>query len=629
MAISQYPNSGLGVLSNGCTPREWQNIMLYREVYVEQGMANYLLKNPSTSIWASKIITSEPFKQGEGHTLSKYVFHDAPVPQVPINELFKPFAKASEGTPNLDDSDPAYQAPTDNCTISCHEVSYGMEMKQWTLQRACLNTAWLCALDVQFNFMFMETLDAQAANLARISRGLDAAWNRDKTMEFSTIVPAFPQFKAVLNGPKGILPAIPAGGINPPHFAFLEGIYDGLARQYDAYAIGRTGDQAPIFGAIASREMIFEMRRSDPDLRELDKYGDATFYKEGFSKNYVFHNFALSSDPEAPRFIEDPDRPGSLKRVWPYVPSATTIGTRWDSRAGDEYDLAPYEAMIILFRDQFTNVPFRLNTRPGGMVQFDEMNFDGQVKWVQARDCETDEVSLRGRYKMEWIKGAKPGDHDAGLMFIFKRCSKESLLELLKTCPTSPACPTPCDEPADEATFTCTESDGALVLTATGSNTLTGVPENTTTSSTLYVTFENGETFPADVTAYTDSTPGPESVTVEIEGVTSCDYGGGVASISSTAPCIAVRSNSVGQNGSSNTFVRFSLNTSNPVFDDTTTTSYVATFGNGTTATGALTSVAGGTVNEEGDVEYIIQFTSNLSLVDETTRDGIVCLRPA
>ena len=39
MAISQYPNSGLGVLSNGCTPREWQNIMIYNEVYAEQGVA--------------------------------------------------------------------------------------------------------------------------------------------------------------------------------------------------------------------------------------------------------------------------------------------------------------------------------------------------------------------------------------------------------------------------------------------------------------------------------------------------------------------------------------------------------------------------------------------------------------
>ena len=124
-------------------------------------------------------------------------------------------------------------------------------------------------------------------------------------------------------------------------------------------------------------------------------------------------------------------------------------------------------------------------------------------------------------------------------------------------------------------------------------------------------------------------TDGPTAVTVEIEGVTSCDFGGGVAAISSTAPCIAVRSNSVGTNGSSNTFVRFSLNGSSPLFDDTTTTSYVATFGDGTTATGAITSVAGGTVNVEGDVEYIIQFASALSLADETTRDGIVCLRPA
>lgn len=630
MAISSvdYPNSGLGILSNECSPYEFQNFMIYRECHIEEGICNYLRKNPSTNMWADKIITTEKFPEGEGHTLSKYIFHDAPAPQVTTNELFKPFGKATEGTPNLSPSDPAYVEPVDNCVISCHEVSYGLEQKQWSLQRACLNTAWFCALDLQFNHQLRAVLDAQAENLARISKGVMANWNRDKTMEYSTIVPAFPGFLSVVNGPKGVMPAIPAGGINPPHFAFLDMIYDSLVIQYgESASIGTAPDGSPLFGFLASRELNHAMRASDPDVRELDKYGEPKFYKDGWNGAYMFHGFAHKVDPEAPRFEEDPNRPGFLRRVWPYVQSNTTIGTRWDAKPGSAYDRAPYEGAIILFRDQFTNVPFRLNTSPGGKVQWDDVNFTGEVKWHRMPECD-DPDGLRGRYKMQFIMGAKPGCHDAGLMFIFKRCGKEALLELLKECPVSPACPTPCDAEPEEATFTCAEgANGSLIVTATGSNTLTGVPENTSPSSTLYVTFENGDTYAATVTAYTDSTPGPESVTFTIEGVTTCDFGGGVASISATAPCIPVRGNSVGLNGSNHTYIRFSLTAASPLFDDTPTTSYVATFGNGTTATGTL---AGGPVqNEEGDTEYVLQFASNLSLTTIETRDGIACIRPA
>lgn len=621
----ENPNSALGILSNDCDPREFQNFMIYRETYIEEGICNYLRKNPSTNMWADKVITTEKFKEGEGHTLTKYVFHDAPAPQLNTNEMFKPFGRATEGTPNLNPSDPAYVEPVDNCAISCHQVDYGLEAKQWSIQRACLNTAWFCALDLQFNHQLRAILDAQADNLARISRSLKANWNRDKTMEYSTIIPAFPQFVSVIDGPKGVLPAIPAGGINPPHFAFLELIYDSLAIQYGEHAIGRTKGGAPLFGFLASRELNDTMRRSDADVRESDKYGDPTFYKD-FSGEYIFHNFAFMTDVEAPRFVEDAERPGYLKRVWPYEQSNTTIGTRWDSKPGGAYHTAPYEGAIILFRDQFTNVPFQLNTRPGGGVQWDDVDFTGKVKWLRMPECD-DPDGLKGRYKMQFIMGAKPGCHDAGLMFIFKRCGKEALLELLRECPVSPACPRSCDATPEAATFTCAESSGNLVLTATGSNTLTGVPEDTAAEDILYVTFEDGSTYAGEVVSYTDSTPGPESVTITIPGVTSCDFAGGVASVSSVAPCIPVRGNSVGLNGSNYTYVRFSLTGASALFDDTASTAYTATFGNDTTATGTLTG--GPVTNEEGDVEYILQFSSNLSLTDLTTRDGIVCIRPA
>lgn len=624
MNTSLFPNSGLGILTNGCSPKEYNNFMISRECHIERGICEYLKKNPSTGLWANKIITTEKFPEEEGYTLTKYIFHSSPAPQVPTNEMFKTLKGSSPGTPDLNPADPAYVEPNDACAVSCHEVSYGMEAKQWTIQQACLNTAWLCAMDIQFNYMFREVLNAQAENLARISVAIKAAWNRDKTMEFSTIIPAYPYFENLLNGPKGVLPRIPDGGICSPNFLYLEGIYDALSLQYGEHAVGTAPDGSVIFGALASRSLNYEMRASDPNYRELDKYGQPTFYKDGFKGEYIFHGFSFMTDPEAPRFEEDPLRPGYLRRVWAYEQSATTIGTRWDAKPGGAYDKAPYEGMIILFRDQFTNVPFKLNTRPGGKVAFDDTDFTGQVRWQKIADCE-DEDGMKGRYRMRFIQGAKPGCHDAGLMFLFKRCQRKAILELLCGCSTSPACPVDCTPETVTPTFTCAEADGALVLTAVTGSTLTGVPEDTVPTDILYVEFANGTVLAGTVTAYTDSTPGPESVTLEIEGVTSCDYAGGVVSVSSTAPCIPVAATSVMLNGASHTAIKFKLMAPSPLFSTTPGATYTATFGDDTTATATLVA---GPVLDDGDEVYVISFASNLSLVDVTTRDGLVCLRP-
>ena len=609
----------LGTASDACDPKVFNSLMIEATPYVEQGIANYLQKNPTAQMWASKIVTTEPFMDGVGLLMTKYVFHDSPAPQVPTNQLFKPLRTSSAGS-GSNPLDPDYVAANDACAVNCQSVSYGIQAKQWSLKRACLNTAWLCALDIQFNEQFSEVLDAQARNLARISLGVKANWNRDTTIEFSQIVPAFPDFVDVINPlePRGVLPQIPADGICKPHIAYFDELYDAFALQYPDAAVGSYNGM-PLFGAIASRSLIFSMRADDPNLKELDKYGDPTFYKDGFTNAYMFHGWAYYFDAEAPRFQEDANRPGYLERVYPYVETATTIGSRYDSLPGGPYHKAPYEMVIVLFKDQFTNVPFRLNSRPGGDVAFKDTDYTGQVKWQVIPECDNEDQN-QGRYRMQYIMGAKPGTHDAGFAFVFARPDLTDRRRLM--CQDAGLC-SPCDAtqptiPA-ESDITCAVVDGEpnqLTLTRTN---LVGDP-GPADGDTVWVQFQDGSYKSAEVISYTAGSP--DSGVFEFDEAVTCDFRGGVEEVSLTVPGVAIECRYVGTNDAEDhSMIGVVVSGALALPDTAVNTSYTITFGNGSTQSMTYE----GSRTENGETIHLFEKSSLVSGLDDCTSfDGAV-----
>lgn len=617
-----------------CDPMEMHNKFVSRECYIEARIAEDNEKNPSTSMWLNKIVDSEPFPQGEGYEMTKWIFRSSPAPQVETRDLFKPIMASTDGS-GTNPLDPDYVAPHDACAWDCHTVTHGMDNKTWSLEQACLTTAWLCAMDIVFKWGFRQTLDAWGRNLARISRTIKAQWNRDKTVAHSQLVAAHPEFAddiAMISGVKGLLPSIPAGGVCKPLLGYLESMYDALCRQYLETAVGQSSGGAPVFAVCCGRELAYEFRRSDPQIRVDDRYSaDANFYKEGFTRGeFQFHGFVFLIDVEAPRFIEDPDRAGYLKRVWPYESTETTIGERWDSFIGSAYDKAPYELLLFLPRGQFTNVTFSLGRNLGGGTSFGDQDFDGMVKWQQfaAPACE-DENKLKGRWKMQWIRGTKPGDHEFGLGLVFARPDVTAKLRLL--CSDEGICD-PCtgsslEIPADTS-LTCATVDGeANQITLTGSN-LFGSETDPTTGDTVFVTFDNGAVEPAEVIAITTMTGNTSSITVEFTHAVNCDYGGGVQSVSTVSNCIGVEAQEFGDspNGSGKKALRVVLVNQAILPNTAVGATYTAQFADGTTGTATLLgdSVVEGETNYH--LEFSSAFASGNSLNSITALGGIVCL---
>ena len=610
----------LGPATDGCDSKEFNNLMIEATPYIEQGIANYLQKNPTAQMWASKIVMTEPFMDGKGLLMTKYVFHDTPAPQVPTSELFKPIGTSTAGS-GSNPLDPDSVAEKNACTVECQSIGYGLQAKSWSVERACLNTAWMCAFDVQFNEQFGEVLDAQARNLARVSLGVQANWNRDKTISFSEIAGAFPDFVDSISplNPRGVLPVTPPGGFCQANIGYFERLYDAFALQYPDAAIGSLNGM-PLFGAIASRELIYSMRLNDPMLRELDKYGDPTFYRDGFNTTYVFHGWAFYFDAEAPRFDDDASRPGFIKRVWPYVATNTTIGQRYDALPGGPYDKAPYEMCILLFRDQFTNVPFRINSRPGGQVAFKDVDFTGQVKWQQIPDCE-DEDGLTGRYRMQFARGAKPGTHDAGFAFIFRRPGNDKLRLL---CENGGVC-SPCDAtqptvPSEHnigAGFACASVDGYTDrLQISGNDLRIGDPSD---GDTVYVRFVDGSVLAAEVISFTAGTPdvGVFEFAVDV----TCDTGGGVYDLSTSAPAIAVECREAGVVSGNDRIAVVVIGGDFEV--PAVNTSFTVTFGDGTTDAATYE----GTAERDGETLYFFEFSGNQGIgSDCTSRGGAVTI---
>ena len=616
-----------------CDPMEMNTYFHQRSCYLENRIEKYLEKNPSTSMWLNKVVESEAFPQGEGLTMTKFIFHSSPAPQVWTNELFKPFAGSTDGS-GTNPADPDYVAPVDACTTECSTVNYGMQTKNWSLQKACISTAWLCAMDLWYKWGVAETLNAWAENLARISRSIAAQWNRDKTIEHSQIIVANPEYRNSISmfAAKGILPRIPAGGACLPQLLYLEQLYDYLSIQYADAAVGRTGGGAPLFAVCCGRELAYAFRRNNAALREDDRYSDANneFYAEGFTRGeFTYHGFVFLVDVETPRFIEDPDRTGYFQRVWPYEESSTTIGTRWDYIPGGAFDSAPYELLLFMPRGQFTNVSFSLNTNPGGGTNFESQNFTGQVSWQKfsSPSCE-DEDGLKGRYRMKWMRGTKPGTHDFGLGMIFRRPDREAEARLLcsDTGLCDPCTGTDVTYPAD-GSMTCASVAGEPTqLLITGDTDMgLGTPA---VDDTIYVTFDSGVEVAATVVEF--ETTGDESIILDFGFAIDCDHEGGVASLSTTTACIGVVANYFGDspNGSGKKVLRVTLVPGAVLPNTAESAAYTASFDeahSGTpTATLLGTSVVDGVTNYH--FEFTSAFVSANSLTSITSLGGIVCL---
>jgi len=603
---------------SGCTDKVFNNFFIATECKITDGICNYLEKNPSTNKWADTIVTTEPFPKGAGLNMTRWVYHATPAPQIPTNELWQKYQVSHEGTPDLNPNDPGYEEPYNACLTECHTLGYGLEAKNWSMQRLCLATTWLCAQDLWSMTYVEELLAAQADNLARVSRTIKANWNRDKTLEYSQIVPLFQGYREVIDhirAPKGCMPSIPPGGICCLSIEYFYHIYDALSRQFPESGIGSYGGQ-PVYGAIASAKAIFEMFRSDPEWIDLFKYDPAMsdFYRNGYNKGVGSNVFGFSFmyDPEAPRWNEDPNRPNQLVRVYPYEEGAASIGSRFDTPIGGSYDMAEYEAIIILFRDQFTNVPFDLPTNYGSGVNFGDVDYNGRVKWQRHRNCE-DEDSLMGRFRMQWIMGTKPGCHDAGLAFLFKRCERSIPCSILTD---------DCDE-TESPDIVCEQGEDSTQLCVTPAVALDPAP---VAGDVVYVSTADGSTLAAEALSNEGG-----KLCLQFVCPVDCGVGGGITGLTTTPDCIGVCGLHVdleefadGDATVLRTVIKFQLLAGNTLGDVTPGAMYTASFADGT----SYTVVIGGGPGPNGEFTIVFDGDYSEDLVDSLSLGGLTCLSP-
>jgi hypothetical protein len=311
------------------------------------------------------------------------------------------------------------------CLPPSETVNFGETVRTYTPRHYSVNTQKWCVRDIAFGWQFAEFLGNVTQALSQISEWV---WYRRMTQDYFNNA----GHHLTLSSTAGLQddPAVyntsnlPTGPINQ---LILENIYADLWREAGDKMSGvdeATG--SPVFTAIMSPEMSQTIVRSNPDIRQDQRFaymgkGEMTPLIPGLPvRRRNYGGFVHEIDPYPRRFIFSG---GGYIEIAPWIVSSTTSGFKWEQNAA--YQTAPFEEIIIWHEDCYQDQVVNPVDNPSPGFQFDPHNWMGQFepRNILHETCNPDGdiIFLRALF----ASAARPINPKVGWCVLAARCGTQ------------------------------------------------------------------------------------------------------------------------------------------------------------------------------------------------------------
>lgn len=411
-----------------CTPEQVDLAFRESEPFIEEQIRDrsYRLRRFMVDLAPVKI-----FPDGIGYEMSKVRFFGDIGPQY---DGFDGWRKEQRSRPEA----LGHAEATDSCGYVWEEVGHGFEELHWHLMKRDLKTVPICIEDIRTFWQFQQHQNLIFSNLTEITANMREQLNRNALIGFS--VKHVPTGSGLQINPQNPyeLPNIAGLEVGRLNQRTLKRVYNALLREAGTWALA-VQDNRPMFGLVASDDVLDDMSFEDPDVRTDLRESSMV---DDLLKRYNFREtirgmYVVIPDMLAPRYKDDGN--GNLIRVFPYerdVPIQS--GTR--PAPNPEYELAPYELVIILTQDVFTLRSRKTIATVGGETDFEAETGMFDWRWHNPeRWC--DPNRRVGFYFANGRIGIEPGDFTDIPAILVKRRPKELDSEYwpAAVCPPEPA----------------------------------------------------------------------------------------------------------------------------------------------------------------------------------------------
>lgn len=335
----------------------------------------------------------------------------------------------------------------DSCGYVWEEVGHGFEEIKYRLMKRDLRTQTICIQDIRTFWEYEQYQNLIFKNLTNITMNMREQLNRNTIHAFS--VKHIPTSAGLQTNPQNPyqLPNIAGVEVGRLNFQTLTRLYHPLVREAGNYALG-VFDGRPVFGVMASDEVLNDLFYEEPGIREDIRSSSAGGNPGSLDlvRRYNFIDtirgqFLVIPDMFAPRYRDD--GAGNLIRVFPYERDVE-IQSGFRPAPNSDYENALYEQVVILTRDLFA-----LRSRPtissvGGETDFNAETGMFDWKWHNPeRWC--DPNRRLGFYYANGHIGIEPGDFTDIPSILVKRrpVVTDSTFWPAQVCPPTP--PSPCN----------------------------------------------------------------------------------------------------------------------------------------------------------------------------------------
>lgn len=298
--------------------------------------------------------------------------------------------------------------------------SFGVTVRTMSLKKAALNSPDICLDDLQFAWQ----VEDQVKNVVRVlSENTKYVWTNTYQDEYVEACGNKSVAKANFDATTPAFAATPA--TSKLTWGILEAIYEQLG--YNGGSINpfaRVDEMTPIYSVVGERYTFSDLKRQDDNVRDDFRYaymgnGDSNPMLSAPGLNAIYRGFKFFTVELPPRYNFDPV--AGWVRVYPYTPTATSRGMKWDISAA--YKDALYTDTVIYHQDVMKVLtPSPRTSKGGGMNYNPAYSWAGEFVWRNIPDRDSNIDGSTGFFRALYAYGAKVERPELGFVVRHLRC---------------------------------------------------------------------------------------------------------------------------------------------------------------------------------------------------------------
>jgi len=314
-----------------------------------------------------------------------------------------------------------------NCLPTPEVLSFGQTLTPFTMQRRNIQTENFCINDLQNDFMIAQVLGNVMDQLETVTEWV---WSNRFQNEYLRLCDhniVETSTSAALTDVHATAPftpaALPSGAYSLIGSRLLQGTLEQIYSQLvldgavaTSGAIGRGGNDQPIFALFTDANTSRDLIRQDPELRQDFRYAKPDQLINTLGTPYSYNGYKHVWVKFPPRY----DAAGV--RVYPYLPiTATTKG--WKREVNQAYIYAKFQVSFIFIPTVYTCLYERPSTAPGGGIKFDYASHMGEFQFLVITDKLCNPRGELGFFDALYASASQPGHTYLGYSIAHLNCA--------------------------------------------------------------------------------------------------------------------------------------------------------------------------------------------------------------